>query len=278
METSSVRSRRIVVQTAPDRDRTVGETPAHPRRRAGDGAGNGTSSWIRFVPLAVIVVCLAAGYALGWQRYLTLDYLAASRLALKETVAANPVTAPLAFMGLYALVVALSIPAASILTVFAGFLFGWFTGGILVALAATAGATVLFLAARTAFGDFLRERAGDRVLRLAEGFEKDAFGYLLALRLAPVFPFFLVNIAPAFFHVRLRTYLAATFLGILPATFVYAYLGRSIDAVLTQAHQAGRPVGLADLVSPRVTVAFLLLALIALLPVAVQALRRRRRS
>jgi uncharacterized membrane protein YdjX (TVP38/TMEM64 family) len=181
-------------------------------------------------------------------------------------------------MGLYALVVALSVPAASILTIFAGFLFGWFAGGFLVAIAATAGATVLFLAARTAFGDFLRERAGDRVLRLAEGFEKDAFGYLLALRLAPVFPFFLVNIAPAFFHVRLRTYLAATFLGILPATFVYAYLGRSIDAVLTEAHQAGRPVGLADLVSPQVTVAFLLLALIALLPVAVRALRRRRWS
>jgi uncharacterized membrane protein YdjX (TVP38/TMEM64 family) len=278
METSSVRSRRIVVQTAPDRDRTVVVTPAHPSSRADDGARPGTRSWIRFVPLAVIVVCLAAGYALGWQRYLTLDYLAASRLALKETVAANPVTAPLAFMGLYALVVALSIPAASILTIFAGFLFGWFAGGILVALAATAGATVLFLAARTAFGDFFRERAGDRVLRLAKGFEEDAFGYLLALRLAPVFPFFVVNIAPAFFHVRLRTYLAATFLGILPATFVYAYLGRSIDAVLTQAYQAGRPVGLADLVSPRVTVALLLLALIALLPVAVQALRRRRRS
>lgn len=266
-----------MVQTALDRDRIVDKTSTHPRRQAADGAGI-RRNWTRFVPLLLIVACLAAGYAFGWQRYLTLDYLAASRLALKETVAADPIAAPLVFMGLYALVVALSVPAASILTIFAGFLFGWFAGGFLVAIAATAGATVLFLAARTAFGDFLRERAGDRVLRLAEGFEKDAFGYLLALRLAPVFPFFLVNIAPAFFHVRLRTYLAATFLGILPATFVYAYLGRSIDAVLTEAHQAGRPVGLADLVSPQVTVAFLLLALIALLPVAVRALRRRRWS
>jgi uncharacterized membrane protein YdjX (TVP38/TMEM64 family) len=268
-----------MVQTALDRDRTADEASVHSRGRAAVGGRNSIRrNWTRFMPLAVIVVCLAAGYALGWQRYLTLDYLAASRLALKETVAANPVAAPLAFMGLYALVVALSIPAASILTIFAGFLFGWLLGGVLVAIAATAGATVLFLAARTAFGDFLRERAGDRVLRLAEGFEKDAFGYLLALRLAPVFPFFIVNIAPAFFQVRLRTYLAATFLGILPATFVYAYLGRSIDAVLTEAHRAGRPVGLTDLVSPQVTIAFLLLALIAVLPVAVRALRRRRRS
>jgi uncharacterized membrane protein YdjX (TVP38/TMEM64 family) len=149
----------------------------------------------------VIAVCLVAGYGLGWQRYLTLDYLAESRVALKGLVAANPVTAALAFMGVYALVVALSVPAASILTIFAGFLFGWLAGGALVAVAATVGATLLFLAARTAFGDFLRDRVRGRALRLAEGFEKDAFGYLLALRLAPVFPFFVVNIAPAFFHV-----------------------------------------------------------------------------
>jgi uncharacterized membrane protein YdjX (TVP38/TMEM64 family) len=269
-------------QTALDKDRTADrrrdEASARSRRQAIVGGHGSGRTWTRFVPLFLIVACLAAGYALGWQRYLTLDYLAVSRLALKETVAANPIVASFAFMGIYALVVALSVPAASILTVFAGFLFGWFVGGILVAVAATAGATVLFLAARTAFGDFLRERAGGRILKLAEGFEKNAFGYLLALRLAPVFPFFVVNIAPAFFHVRLRTYLAATFLGILPATFVYAYLGRSIDSVLTEAHKAGRAVGLADFVSPRITLAFLLLALIAVLPVAVRALRRRRRS
>lgn len=272
-----------MTQTALDGDRKTGRpsNPASPRPRRRAPAGNrsdSSRSWRRFVPLLLIAACLAAGYTLGWQDYLTLDYLAASRLALKETVAANPVTAPLAFMGLYALIVALSVPAASILTIFAGFLFGWLLGGILVAAAATAGATVLFLAARTAFGDFLRERAGGRVLKLAEGFEKDAFGYLLALRLAPVFPFFIVNIAPAFFHVRLRTYLAATFLGILPGTFAYAYLGRSIDAVLTEAHRAGRPVGLADLISRQITVAFLLLALIAVLPAVVRAVRRHGRS
>ena len=249
------------------------------RRRAPNGGRDGSRwNWRRFLPLLMIVGCLVAGYAFGWQHYLTLDYLAESRLALKEAVAASPFEAAFAFMGIYALAVALSVPAASILTIFAGFLFGWLPGGAMVAVAATAGATVLFLAARTAFGDFLRERAGGRVLRLAEGFEKDAFGYLLALRLAPVFPFFVVNIAPAFFHVRLRTYLAATFLGILPGTFAYAYLGRSIDAVLTEAHKAGRPVGLADIVSPQITVAFLILAAIALLPVAVRAARRRRRS
>jgi uncharacterized membrane protein YdjX (TVP38/TMEM64 family) len=241
-----------MAQTALDGDRTA-DHAASMRRREAAGRRGARRNWARFAPLAVIVVCLVAGYGFGWQRYLTLDYLADSRLALKELVAASPVLAALAFMGLYALIVALSVPAASILTIFAGFLFGWLAGGILVAVAATAGATVLFLAARSAFGDFLRDRVGGRVLRLAKGFEKDAFGYLLALRLAPVFPFFVVNIAPAFFHVRLRTYVAATFLGILPGTFAYAYLGRSIDMVLTEAHGAGRPVGLVDFVSPQIT-------------------------
>jgi uncharacterized membrane protein YdjX (TVP38/TMEM64 family) len=268
-----------MAQTALE-DEPDASRPAKPESGRRDAAGNPARpvrNWGRFVPLALIVAGLAIGYALGWQRYLALDYLAESRLALKGLVAANPVPAALAFMGIYALVVALSVPAASVLTMFAGFLFGWLVGGILVAIAATVGATVLFLAARSAFGDFLRDRVGGRVLRLAEGFEKDAFGYLLALRLAPVFPFFVVNIAPAFFHVPLRTYLAATFLGILPGTFAYAYLGRSIDEVLTEAHKAGRPVGLADLVSPQITVAFLLLALIAVLPIAVRAVKRRRR-
>ena len=266
-----------MAQTALGDDRTD-HVPdeASMRRREAAGYHGARRNWSRFLPLAVIAVCLVAGYGLGWQHYLTLDYLAESRVALKGLVAANPVTAALAFMGVYALVVALSVPAASILTIFAGFLFGWLAGGALVAVAATVGATLLFLAARTAFGDFLRDRVRGRALRLAEGFEKDAFGYLLALRLAPVFPFFVVNIAPAFFHVRLRTYLAATFLGILPGTFAYAYLGRSIDKVLTEAHGAGRPVSVVDFVSPQITAAFLILAAIAVLPMAARALKRRR--
>jgi uncharacterized membrane protein YdjX (TVP38/TMEM64 family) len=232
----------------------------------------------RFLPIAVIVLGLAAAYALGWQRYLTLDYLAGSRNSLKDFVAASPVLAALGFAGLYALAVALSVPAASVLTVFGGFLFGWLQAGILVAVAATIGATALFIAARSAFGDFLRDHVRGRAARLAEGFERDAFGYLLVLRLAPVFPFFVVNIAPALFDVRPRTYVAATFIGILPGTFAYAYLGTSIDSVLDAAHRAGRPVALADLVSPQLTIAFTLLALVAAIPTVIRAVRARRHA
>jgi uncharacterized membrane protein YdjX (TVP38/TMEM64 family) len=232
-------------------------------------------SLLRFLPAAVVIAGLAAGYAMGWHRYLSLEFLAASGGDLKSWVAANPVLAPLAFFLVYVLAVAFSFPAATVLTVFAGFLFGWLFAGVLVAFAATAGATLLFLAARSAFGSLLRKRVGGRVVGLARGFGEDAFGYLLVLRLAPVFPFFVVNIAPALFEVRLRTYVAATFIGILPATFAYTWLGQGVESVLAAAAARGREATLGDLVTPEITVAFLLLALVAAVPMVIRQLRRR---
>ena len=228
-----------------------------------------TRLW-RYAPAGLILVGLIIAYALGLHHYLTLDSLAESREALKSFVAAHPITAPLGFAVLYALAVAFSIPAASALTVFAGFLFGWLLGGMLVAVAATAGATGLFLAARTACGDSVRCRLGGRAARFAEGLEKDAFSYLLVLRLAPIFPYCVVNIAPAFFNVPLRTYIAATFLGILPATFAFAYLGRGVESVLVAAMQSGREATIGDLVTPEITLAFGALALVAAIPIVIK--------
>lgn len=229
----------------------------------------------RFLPAAIVLAGLAFGYAMGWHRYLSLEFLAASGDSLKAWVAANPVTAPVTFFFVYVFAVAFSFPAASVLTVFAGFLFGWLLAGILVAFAATAGATLLFLAARSAFGNLLRKRVSGRAARLARGFEEDAFGYLLVLRLAPVFPFFVVNIAPALFDVRLRTYVAATFIGILPGTFAYAWLGQGVDSVLEAAAASGREASLGDLVTTEITIAFLLLALVAAVSTVVRHLRKR---
>ncbi|WP_295808517.1 TVP38/TMEM64 family protein [uncultured Nitratireductor sp.] len=228
----------------------------------------------RFVPLLVVLAGLAGGYALGLHQYLSLDFLSESREMLRGYVAENPILAPLGFALLYALAVAFSFPAASILTLFAGFLFGWLLGGALVAVAATAGASAVFLAARGALSGALTRKIGGRVSRMAKGFEEDAFNYLLVLRLAPVFPFWVVNIAPALFNVRLRTYATATFLGILPGTFAYAYLGHGLDSVLVAAAEAGRAVTLGDLVTPQLTLAFAALALTAAIPVVVKKLRR----
>ncbi len=245
----------------------------------GDGTppapGHAGRRWLRFLPLAVAAAGLGVGYAAGLQHYLSFGVLVEKRGDLLGFVARHGPASALVFVLSYALAVAFSFPAASVLTVIGGFLFGWLAGGAMTAVAATAGATAIFLAARTAFGEVLRRRAGSRFDRLAAGFEDNAFSYLLALRLAPIFPFFVVNIAPAFFRVSLRDYVVATFAGILPGTFAYAWLGQGLDSVIVAASRAGRDVSLSDLVTWQITLAFAILAAVAAVPPLIRRKLRR---
>lgn len=244
---------------------------------AQSSVGNASSKrqLVRFAPVAIVVLGLALGYALGLQDYLSLGYLAEQRQALRAYVDANSAWSALLFLGIYILAVAFSFPAASILTIFGGFLFGWLLGGSLVAVGATVGASILFLATRSAFGSFLRHRVDGVVKKLAEGFRQNAFGYLFVIRLAPVFPFFVVNIAAALFDISLGRFVAATFLGILPGTFAYAYLGQGVDSVLVAAQATGREAQISDLVTRDITLAFFALAVVALIPTIVKQLRQR---
>lgn len=229
---------------------------------------------LRLLPIAVVVAGLAVGYALGWHERLSLQGLAQDRQTLKDLVADNPVLAPLVFMTTHALAVALSFPAAAMLTVISGFLFGWLAGALYAIIAAMTGGTLLFLAARTAFGDFFRNRAGDTLGRLTRDFERDAFTWVFVLRLAPFVPFAVASIAPALFNVRLRTFLAATLIGILPGAFSYAWLGQGLDSMLVAARAAGRKVTPADLITPEITIALLALTLVAVLATIVRRVRR----
>lgn len=229
----------------------------------------------RMLPLLIIICLLAVAYLAGVQDFVSLSYLGERRNELIAFVDRYPVLAPLAFLCIYALAVTLAFPVASVLTVFGGFLFGWLLGGVLVAFAATIGACAIFLIARSALGGFLRERVSGRAARIAQGFEDNAFGYLLVLRLTPIFPFVLINIAMAMSRIDLRTYAAATFIGILPGTFAYAWLGQGVDSVLVAARQAGQDATLADLATPEITIAFVLLALVALVPTVVRTWRGR---
>lgn len=239
-------------------------------------ARGGTPAMLRrYLPILVVVAGLVAGYAAGLHHYLSLEMLSERRSALQALVAQNFYLALLIYFTVYFLAVAFSFPAASVLTIFGGFLFGWLVGGTVTAFAATLGAVAVFLAARTAFGGVLKKKAGPFAARLADGFEQDALSYLFVLRLAPVFPFFIVNIAPAFFNVSLRTYVIATFFGILPGTFAYAWLGEGVDSVIVAASEAGRRIEIADLVTPEITAAFALLALVAAIPPVIRRLRRR---
>ena len=234
----------------------------------------GRPAW-RFLPLAILLAGLTLGYSLGWHEFLTLATIAESRDALKAMVAEDQALSAATFFLVYTLAVAFSFPAASVLSVLAGFLFGWLAATVLVVCAATLGATALFLTARSACGDFLRRKISGKAAALAEGFEKDAFSYLLVLRLTPVVPFFLLNIAPALFNVSLRTYVLATLIGILPGTLAYCWLGEGLDSVIAAADAAGREPSLGDLATPQITVAFVALALVAALPLVVRKLRDR---
>lgn len=228
----------------------------------------------RFLPLAVIFAGLGLGYASGLQHYFSLTYLSDQRGYLENFVAENFWLAAISFFLTYTLAVAFSFPAASILTIFAGFLFGWLTGGIMIVFAATLGATILFQAAKSSFGGFLRAKLAGTAANFADGFAKDAFGYLLVLRIAPVFPFFIVNIAPALFNVKTRDYVLATFFGIIPGTFAYTWLGEGVGSVLDAAKADGTAPSVRDLVTPQITIAFAAIALVAAIPLILKRFRK----
>jgi uncharacterized membrane protein YdjX (TVP38/TMEM64 family) len=187
--------------------------------------------WKRALPFVLLVFGLALFFAAGLDRYLSFEALRANRVILTDWVSANHLLAPLAFVGAYAAAVAFSLPVGAILTLTGGFLFGLWWGTGLVVIGATCGAILVFLAARSAFRETFRARLGPSLQKMEAGFREDAFFYLLTLRLLPVLPFFLVNLAPAFLGVRLAPYAAATFIGIIPGSFVYASVGAGLGAV-----------------------------------------------
>lgn len=226
----------------------------------------------RLLPLAVLVALIGAAFVLRLDRYLTLDALRDNRATLLAFVESNRLTAVLGFMLAYAGVVALSLPGATIMTLAGGFLFGVALGASLTVVGATLGAAALFLIARSALGDVLRQRAGPFLSRMADGFSKDAFSYLLFLRLVPAFPFWAVNLAPALLGMRLVPFVVATAIGIIPGTTVYSAFGAGLGRVF----DAGGEVNLKDVFSPPLIAALIGLGVLSLLPIALRRLRERR--
>jgi len=226
----------------------------------------------RFWPLLAIAAGIAAFYFLGLNRLLGFETLRANRAELTAWVDANGLWALATFGVLYVATVALSLPGAGLMTLAGGFLFGAAVASAVVVVAATLGATLLFLAARTALAGPLRARAGPWLRTLEAGFGENALSYLLVLRLMPVFPFWLVNLAPAFLHIPLPTYVIGTFFGIIPATIVYAWVGSGLGHVLDQ---GGEP-DLGLIFTPEVLGPILALALLASVPIVYKRLRRGR--
>lgn len=231
--------------------------------------------------LGVIALLLAIGYWVGIFEHFGLSSFIKHRQEVGAFVDDNFIVAGIGFILLYAGLVAISFPGASFLTIASGFFFGGIVGGMFAVIGATIGAVIIFIIARTSFGDFLKEKAGPFVNKMIEGFKKDAFQYLLTLRLVPVFPFWALNIVPALLDMKVKPYALATFIGIIPGTFTYAYIGTGMDSII--ADVAEKQPGCADagtctlnfgsLVTTEILIAITMLGVISILPVVVKKLR-----
>ncbi len=245
----------------------------------------------RLVPLILLAGVILVGYLLGWHQYLTLENVAENRDQLVAYVNDHYGLSILIFALLYMTVVATSLPGGLLLTVTGGFLFGAWAGTLTTVISATTGATLVFLIARSSLGTPLLAKAGPKLNRMKDGFSKDAMNYLLFLRLVPLFPFWLVNLAPAFLGVRLKTYVTGTFIGIIPGTFAFSYAGTALDSIIqaqqtayTQCQQSSPlPQGCqleinpSALITTELLVAFCVLGVIALVPIIYRKMKQGRK-
>ncbi len=217
----------------------------------------------RFLPVAVLLSGLAGFFLLGLGEYLSLSMMTEHILELDRLVAENFWLSATVFTSVYALLTAFSVPGGLVLTLLGGCVFGTWLGTALVVTGATVGACGVFLAARTAFEETLRRRARGWLGRFEHGFRRNALSYLLVLRLVPLFPFWLVNIVPAFLGVPLRTYVIGTLIGIIPGSFVYASVGNGLSALVA----VGEEPDLGAIFAPEILLPILGLAMLALVPV-----------
>ncbi|MHA1599783.1 MAG: TVP38/TMEM64 family protein [Alphaproteobacteria bacterium] len=226
----------------------------------------------RFLPVLLLAAGLVLFFVFGLDHYVSFEMLQENREWLRAQVEANEFLAAMALIALYVVVIAFSLPAGAVLTIAAGFLFGTVVAAACVVVGATVGAMVVFLAARTAFADILRAKAGAGMRRMEAGFRENAWNYLLVLRLIPIFPFWLVNLVPAFLGVSLFTYVTATFIGIIPGTVVFASLGNGLGAIFA----AGETPDLSIIFNSEVLLPILALAILAVVPVVYKKVKARK--
>jgi uncharacterized membrane protein YdjX (TVP38/TMEM64 family) len=259
-----------VIPDEPQDPAFSGVEPAPARRRR----------WLlRLLPVAGLVLAAGAIYATGLHESFGIEALMNRRDRLRGFVESRPILTALGYAGGYILFVALSLPGAWWLSVMGGFLFGWFVGGALAVVSATIGAILIFLAARTSVGEVIVHRAGPRLTRFLAAFRRDAFSYLLIMRLLPVIPFWVNNLAPALVGARLSNFAAATFIGIIPVTFAFASAGEGLDAMMAveRLDQAacraaghglcGPTIGIGDLLTPQLLAGVAIISILSLLPI-----------
>ena len=225
--------------------------------RVSNQAGTGNPYIGKALIAVVMALAIGAFFYLDLGRFLSLTALKENRDSLLAFVDTNFGAAVGIFILTYVLVAGLSLPGAVILTLAGGFLFGGILATLFINIGATTGATLAFLTARYLLRDTVEQKFGKWLGPFQEGFAKNAFSYLLTLRLIPLFPFFVVNLVSGLTRVNVGTYMLATAIGIIPGSFVYSYAGRQLGTINS----------LKEIASPNVIGAFVLLGLLALVPV-----------
>ena len=242
----------------------------------------------RWLPLVVVVVLSVTVVAIGWNRKISFETMVRHNDAIHAFILAHKIASIAICVAIYVVTIALSLPGGLVLTLSSGFLFGGVIGGAIAVIGATGGAVILFTIAKSAFGEHLTRWAGPLAEKLAAEFRADGFHYLLFLRLVPVFPFVLINLVAAVVGLRLRTFVAATAIGIIPGTFTFAFLGAGLDSVIRAQgaiYNACLASGRTDCkldfdlkaaVTPELLGALAALGVLALIPVVVKRIRARR--
>lgn len=237
----------------------------------------------RWFPLGLLVLAVGVSYALRLQDYLTLQNAAEHQIQLKRFVTENSLMAAVIYFVIYVVVVAMSLPGAALLSILGGFIFGWAVSAPLTIIAATIGAIIVFKIVQTSLGSTIAERAGPFVKTLSRGFEKDAFNYLLFLRLVPAFPFFVVNAVAGLTRMPLRSFIWATLIGVIPGSYVFAWLGRGLGSIIDAqtavhtacmaeegAHDCPYAFVVSSLITPQALWALAGLGVVSLMPIVLR--------
>jgi uncharacterized membrane protein YdjX (TVP38/TMEM64 family) len=226
-----------------------------------------TKSQINFFIRLLLLFVLAAGFltffCLGWDRYLSFQAMSENKELLSQWSDENYFMSVLLFIGAYSVLSAFSVPTGVWMTMVGGFMFGTLAGGLFSLLGATIGAMVIFFIARYTLAAVFRKKCGEAIISMEAGFKENELSYMLVLRLVPLFPFWLINLVPAFLDVTPRAYLIGTLLGMIPGALVYASVGNGLSAIF----ESGIEPDIGIIFSPNIIIPIIGLTFLALIPV-----------
>jgi len=219
--------------------------------------------WSRIIPLLIIAICLFFFFYFRLYNYVNFEFFKANRLLLKSWIHEHPFLTVLFFFIIYVSLVFIPIPTGGLLPIACGFLFGPILGSIAATLGTTIAATIIFLAAKTLLHDLLYPRINSKIIKtMAANFQKNTIVYMLFIRLVPIFPFWIVNIVPAFCGINTKIYIFTTLIGMFPGIFIYALIGKGFDSIVEQSEKLTPFVFL----RPTILIALAALLVLTLLP------------